>query len=221
MVAITIFISFMAFAIIMILHDIFSRKRYDKIVRELNKRIMVFENTKEFGVIFHVKWKFKITRKGVFFIGNELTDSQFQRFLIYSKETKILYTDKSARYYSSLLMMDDIKDFDMTITPCKNLLDGKKVRYCGVDMSLVTPNKIMDKFLSSIEGEELKRASPSTLVTMYTNALCFKHGRFITPADFMDFIIKTERHVNRNIVNILRQRNNRLKYKIRKMKESK
>ena len=128
MVAITIFISFMAFAIIMISYDIFSRNRYDKIVRELNKRIMVFENTKEFGVIFHVKWKFKITRKGVFFIGNELTDSQFQRFLIYSKETKILYTDKSARYYSSLLMMDDIKDFGMTITPCKNLLDGKKVR---------------------------------------------------------------------------------------------
>lgn len=182
---------------------------------------MVFENTKEFGAIFHVKWKFKITRKGVFFIGNEITDSQFQRFLIYNKENKILYRDKSARYYSSLILMDDIKDFDMTITPCKNLLDGKKVRYCGADMSLVTPNKIMDKFLSSIEGEELKRASPSTLVNMYTNALCFKHGRFITPADFMDFIIKTERHVNRNIVNILRQRNNRLKYEIRKMKESK
>lgn len=67
MVAITIFISFMAFAIIMISHDIFSRNRYGKIVRELNKRIMVFENTKEFGAIFHVKWKFKITRKGVFF----------------------------------------------------------------------------------------------------------------------------------------------------------
>lgn len=217
MVAITIFISFMAFAIIMISHDIFSRNRYDKIVRELNKRIMVFENTKEFGVIFHVKWKFKITRKGVFFIGNEVTDSQFQRFLLYNKNSRMLSISKGSRYYSSL-MMDEIKDLEMTITPCKNLLKGYTVRFGGTDMSLVLPNQIMNIFLSKTVG---KPANTYAFYDIFTAALCFKHGRFITEKNFENFMTKTRNHVHRNIINLLRQINKLLNHKIIKMKESK
>lgn len=217
MVAITIFISFMAFAIIMISYDIFSRNRYDKIVRELNKRIMVFENTSEFGAVFHVKWKFKITRKGVFFIGNEVTDSQFQRFLLYNKNSRMLSISKGSRYYSSL-MMDEIKDLEMTITPCKNLLKGYTVRFGGTDMSLVLPNQIMNIFLSKTVG---KTANTYVFYDIFTAALCFKHGRFITEKNFANFMTQTRNHVHRNIINLLRQINKLLNHKIIKMKESK
>lgn len=219
MVAITIFISFMAFAIIMISYDIFSRNRYDKFVQELNKRIMVFENTNEFGAVFHVKWKFKITRKGVFFIGNEVTDTNFQPYLLYDKRSKILCKSKSAIYYSNL-MMDTIQDLEMTITPCKNLLNGKTVRFWGADMSLVPPNKIMDIFLSKTEGKAAKSTDTDAFYDIFTAALCFKHGRYITPKNFDNFMTQTRNHVNKNILNLLRQRNKLLKHKIIKMKES-
>lgn len=219
MVAITIFISFMAFAIIMISHDIFSRNRYDKIVRELNKRIMVFENTNEFGAVFHVKWKFKITRKGVFFIGNEVTDKNFQPYLLYDKNSRMLSISRGSRYYSNL-MMDKIKDLEMTITPCKNLLKGNTVRFGGTDMSLVSPNQIMDKFLSKTEGKAAKSRTTYVFYDIYTAALCFKHGRFITAKNFDNFMTQTRNHVKNNILNILRQRNKLLKHQIIKMKES-